>query len=284
MVGGILQISEFSNPEILEFYKILPFNLKASVADSVKSIRESNLDRFYPGISKFMRSDVAVLEVGCSVGWLSNSISYLYNSSVVGIDFNPIAIERAQNVARTLNLSTNFIVQDLFLYTPDTLFDVVISFGVLHHTNDCKQGVRRCCETFVRPGGHVVIGLYHSYGRQPFLDYFTEMKRKGVSEKEMFQKYCFLHSSIQDETQLYSWFRDQVLNPYETQHTLKEMLPILKSSGMELIGTSINNFQRISSIDYVLEEERKYRDISMQRLRENRFFPGFFIFIARKKE
>jgi 2-polyprenyl-3-methyl-5-hydroxy-6-metoxy-1,4-benzoquinol methylase len=277
-----MEISEFSNFEVLEFYKTLPFNLKGSVEGSVETIRKSNPDRLYPGISNFLGPDAFVLEVGCGVGWLSNSISYLYNSSVVGIDFNPLAIESAQNVARMLNLNTKFIVEDLFLYTPDSLFDVVISSGVLHHTNDCERGIRRCCEAFIRPGGHVVIGLYHSYGRQPFLDYFAKMK-KEASEKEMFQKYRLMHKSIQDETQLYSWFRDQVLNPHETQHTLKEMLPILESSGMELIGTSINNFQSIHSLDHLLEEEKKYRDIAMQRLCENRYFPGFFVFIARKR-
>lgn len=277
-----MEISEFSNFEVLEFYRNLPFNSKGSVEDSVKSIRESNPDILYPGISNLLGHNIFVLEIGCSVGWLSNSINYFYNSSVVGIDFNLLAIERAQNVAQKLNLNTKFINQDLFLYTPDSSFDVVISSGVLHHTNDCERGVRRCCETFVRPGGHVVIGLYHSYGRQPFLDYFAKMK-KVASEKEMFQKYRLLHASIQDETQLYSWFRDQVFNPHETQHTLKEMLPILESSGMELIGTSINHFQPIHSVDYLLEEEKKYRDIAMQRLRENRYFPGFFVFIARKR-
>jgi len=278
-----MEISEFANSEVLEFYKILPFNFKGSVEDSVKSIRESNPDRLYPGIAKFLGSGISVLEVGCGVGWLSNSISYLYNSSVVGIDFNPIAIERAQNVARALNINTEFIAQDLFLYEPKHLFDVVISFGVFHHTNNCEYGVRLCCEKFVRPGGHVIIGLYHKYGRQPFLDHFNEMRKRGVTEKEMFQKYRLLHSSIQDETQLYSWFRDQVINPHETQHTLKEMFPILKSSGMELVGTSINHFQRIDSVDYLFEEEEKYRDIALQKLNENRYFPGFFIFIARKK-
>lgn len=278
-----MEISEFSNLEVLEFYKTLPFNLRESLDDSIKSIRESNPDRLYPGISLFLGHNISVLEVGCGVGWLSNSISYMYGSSVVGIDFNPTAIERAQNVARALNLSTKFLVQDLFLYMPDILFDVVISFGVLHHTNDFKLGVRRCFETFTRPGGLAVIGLYHSYGRQPFLDYFAEMKRKGASEKEMFKKYRLLHSWIQDETQLYSWFRDQVLNPHETQHTLKEILPILESNGMELIATSINHFQQIDSVESLLEKEKQYRDIAIQRLNENRYFPGFFIFVARKR-
>ncbi len=277
-----MKISDFSNPEVLAFYKALPFNIERSAESAARSIRQSSPDRIYPGLSPFLGPSVSVLDVGCSVGLISNSISYLYKAPVTGIDFNPTAIETAQSVARILKLDTNFLVRDLFAYEPDSPFDTVVSFGVLHHTNNCEFGIRQCSEVFVKPGGHVVIGLYHKYGRQPFLDYFEEMKRSGVSEEEMFQKYCLLHSSMKDKTQLYSWFRDQVLNPHETQHTLKEVLPILKSSGMELIATSINRFQAIPSIEFLLEEEKKYKDIALQKLKENRYFPGFFVFAARK--
>jgi len=279
-----MEISEFSNQDVLEFYKILPFNLRENLEDSIKSVRESSPDRLYPGISRFLRPDVSVLEVGCGVGWLSNAINYMYKSRVLGIDFNPIAVERAENVARKLNLSTRFSVQDLFLFRHDSLFDLVLSFGVLHHTNDCGQGIRRCCETFVRPGGHVIIGLYHKYGRKPFLDHFDKMKKSGSTDKEMFEEFRLLFSPTQDETWVNSWFRDQVLNPYETQHTLKEILPVLEETGMELVATSINHFQPVFSVKLLLKEEEKYGDIAMRKLQEKRYFPGFFVFIARKKK
>jgi 2-polyprenyl-3-methyl-5-hydroxy-6-metoxy-1,4-benzoquinol methylase len=272
----------FSNPTVLEFYKSLPFNYQSSVAEQVRSIRKRNSITNYPFLPPLLNSKTSVLEVGCGTGWLSNSINFYYQSNVTGIDFNPVAIERSQEVAKAMNLKTTFEVRDLFLYQPETPFDVVISLGVLHHTNNCQAAIEHLCRHCVSSGGHLIIGLYHQYGRKPFLDHFQEMQAKGAPETELFDRYRQLHSQMKDETQLLSWFRDQVLHPHETQHTLAEILPILAATGIELVTTSINNFQPIESIDRLLEEEVKYTEIAHQKLQQNIYFPGFFLFAARK--
>lgn len=271
----------FANPEVLEFYKSLPFNYQDSVGSQVKAIQNRNSVLAYPILPPLLGKGISVLEVGCGTGWISNAISFYYQSSVVGIDFNPVAIARCQEVAKTLKVTTQFQVADLFIYQPQTLFDVVISLGVLHHTDNCLAALKRIFNQFVRPGGHVMIGLYHQYGRKPFLDYFQQMKDQGRTEKEMLEKYRELHP-LQDETHLMSWFRDQVLHPHENQHTLEEMLPLLEETGMELVSTSINRFQPINSLKDVIAEERQYYEIGMQRLQEKKYFPGFFLFLARK--
>ncbi len=273
----------YANNDVLNFYKSLPFNCRSSLSEEIKALRERRPEHLYPGLSQLLGKDMSVIEVGCGTGWLSNSISYLYDSPVLGIDFNPVAINLASEVAMAMKLKTHFYTGDLFLYKPETLFDVVVSFGVLHHTDNCEYAIKHLCEKFVRPGGHVVIGLYHKYGRQPFLDHFKEMKINGATEAELLERYRILQSYIKDETQLVSWFRDQVLHPHETQHTLKEMLPILEDVGMDLISTSINYFQPIKSLKELFGKEKEYRDIAIQRLEDNQYFPGFFTFIARKR-
>lgn len=271
----------FANPTVLEFYKELPFNYQDSVENQVKTIRGRNSVSAYPILPPLLGKSVSVLEVGCGTGWFSNNISFYYKSSVTGIDFNPVAIARATEVARSLKLTTKFEVADLFVYQPQTPFDVVVSLGVLHHTDNCQAAVRRLCTNCVRPGGHVMIGLYHLYGREPFLNHFQEMKDSGATEPEMLARYREIHP-LKDETHLMSWFRDQVLHPHETQHTLAEMLPILQETGMELVSTSINRFQAIDSVEKLLEEEITYREVAVERLQSNKYFPGFFIFLARK--
>jgi hypothetical protein len=144
--------------------------------------------------------------------------------------------------------------------------------------------VRRVCERYVRPGGHVLIGLYHTYGRKPFLDHFREMREHGATEEEMLAGYRALHAQLTDDTHVLSWFRDQVLHPHETQHTLEEMLPVIQAAGMELLSTSINHFQPITSLPELFEQEKEYEELGRQRLRENQYFPGFFVFLARKTE
>ena len=49
---------------------------------------------------------------------------------------------------------------------------------------------------------------------------------------------------ILDEQKLYSWFRDQVLHPHETQHTLEELTDVFKSCNYKIVSTSINKFEK----------------------------------------
>ena len=271
----------FANSEVLAFYKTLPFNFRESVTSTIEAIRCQDPRLAYPVLRPLMSSKSRVLDVGCGAGWFANSISHHCGCAVTAIDFNPVAVERARQVAQAMDLSTEFQVADLFLYSPLKPFDLVVSLGVLHHTNNCAAAVRRVCE-FVKPGGHVFIGLYHKYGRQPFLDHFREMHKQGVSEETMMARYKKLHSGLQDHTLLLSWFRDQVLHPHETQHTLEEMVPVITEAGMTLVSTSVNRFAAITSLGELYTEEKKQRETAKRRLKQNQYFPGFFVFLARK--
>jgi 2-polyprenyl-3-methyl-5-hydroxy-6-metoxy-1,4-benzoquinol methylase len=273
----------FANPDVLAFYKTLPFNFRDSVAKSGQAIRSQDPCLAYPILKPLLHSHTRVLDVGCGAGWFANSISHQYGCAVTGIDFNPVAVERARKVAQTLDLPTKFEVADLFLYHPPERFDLVVSLGVLHHTNNCAAAVRQVCE-FAKPGGHIFIGLYHKYGRQPFLEYFHRMREQGASETAMLARYKELHSGLQDETLLLSWFRDQVLHPHETQHTLEEILPIVMRAGMKLVSTSINHFGDITSVEKLYLEERKQREIAERRLKENQYFTGYFVCLAQKAD
>jgi SAM-dependent methyltransferase len=273
----------FANAEVLEFYKTLPFNIRESVEASAEAVRTTDHATAYPVLAPLLRPGLRVLDVGCGTGWMVNSLAWHHRVDATGVDFNPVAVDRARAVATSLQLPTHFTVADLFAYEPATPFDLVISLGVLHHTNDCHAAVRRTCSHFVRPGGHVLIGLYHGPGRRPLLEHFAAMRERGASEQQMFDRYRQLHSHITDETLLRSWFRDQVLHPHETQHTLEEMMPILDAAGMELIATSINRFEPLPSRAALFAEEQRYRAVAEERLRENQYFTGFFVFVARRR-
>lgn len=279
----MIEPTTFANPTVLEFYKELPFNYQESAEAQARAIRSHDRVATYPVLTELLRPTTRVLEVGSGAGWLSNSIVCHYGSQVVGIDFNPVAVERAEAVARILNLSTQFRVADLFLYAPPQPVDLAVSLGVLHHTNNCQAAIRRVFRDFVRPGGHAFIGLYHTYGRLPFLEHFRRMRESGVSENEMLRRYCELMPQATDPTHALSWFRDQVLHPHETQHTLEEMLPLLDECAMELISTSINRFGKTIDLTKLVHEEKAYGDLSRQWLKEGKYFPGFFAFLARKR-
>jgi 2-polyprenyl-3-methyl-5-hydroxy-6-metoxy-1,4-benzoquinol methylase len=275
--------ASFANADVLEFYKTLPFNIRESVEGSVDAVRRTDHAAAYPVLAPLLHPGIRVIDVGCGTGWMSNSLAYHHQAVVTGLDFNPVAIARAREVASAMQLSSEFIVGDLFKFSPDTPFDLAISLGVLHHTDNCAAAVRHVCEDFVKPGGHVLIGLYHLDGRRPFLEHFAEMRARGATDEQMFARYRELHSQITDDTLLMSWFRDQVLHPHETQHTLQEMMPILDETGFDLVSTSINRFEPIQSREELFAAERGYAEIGAERLRANQYFTGFFVFLARKR-
>jgi 2-polyprenyl-3-methyl-5-hydroxy-6-metoxy-1,4-benzoquinol methylase len=278
------QVTTFANPHVLKFYKELPFNYQESVEQQVKTVKSRNSVLAYPPLVDLLRPGVRILEIGCGAGWLSNNIAWHYGLPVHAIDFNPVAVERARAVASGLGVPASFEVADLFLYRPQKPADLAISVGVLHHTDACHEAIRRVIDRCVAPGGHAFIGLYHTYGRRPFLDHFEQMRRRGATEDQMFSRYCELMPQTTDETHARSWFRDQVLHPHETQHTLAEVLPLIEACGTDLVSTSINRFDPIVDVASLLEQEKSYEALSKQWLRENRYFPGFFLFLVRKRK
>ncbi|HTY70230.1 MAG TPA: class I SAM-dependent methyltransferase [Alphaproteobacteria bacterium] len=143
----------FANADVLEFYKQLPFNYGERVEDHAKRIVGHDLTKTYPCLGPVLRKGTRVLEVGCGVGWLSCGLAYHRKCTVTAIDFNPVVIERARAIAGHMRLPVDFETADLFSYECRQPADVVISLGVLHHTNNCAEAIRRCLRDFTAPRG-----------------------------------------------------------------------------------------------------------------------------------
>lgn len=274
-------LRSYQNLDVLEFYKSLPFNINHTVEQEAAHVKDPAVLRAQGIPEHLLKPGLQVLDVGCGVGWLSNAMAYHHKVRVTGIDFNPVAIGRAQEVARSLDLDVDFKVRDLFTFNEGT-FDFVSSVGVLHHTNGCFEAITHICRDLVKKGGHFFCGLYHTYGREPFLRYFDEARKAGESEDKLYARYRELHSSLQDETLLRSWFRDQVLHPHETQHTLKEIVPLIEKEGMQLVSTSINRFGPVTNKEEIYALEPSFKEMGEARLKERKYFPGFFLFLCKK--
>jgi SAM-dependent methyltransferase len=265
---------------VLDFYKQLPFNYRDSVQEHADEIRSRNTLDHYPPLMPILNRGTTLLDVGCGAGWFCNNAAYHHATNSFGIDFNEVAIKRAKEVSEEIGVDTKFEVTSLFDFAPSKLFDVVASVGVLHHTNDCHKALEKVT-SFVSPGGYLFVGLYHQFGRKPFLNYFAELKRSGASEKDLLEKYRELHP-INDEVHLLSWFRDQVLHPHETQHTLFEVLKIIEPLGMTLISTSINRFEKFNTVDELISIEKELEETGNLQLANRKYYPGFFVFLAQK--
>jgi len=281
------------NPDVaktvLDFYKTLPFNYYGSIEEQVKSVLQLRpIEELYPPLKGLVAPCKNLLEIGCGPGWMTNSTANNYKKRVLGVDFNPHAIERAEAVANELELKSKFRCDDLFKFSEnkraeDECFDLIISLGVLHHTNNCLGAIKAICKNLLGKDGYFFIGLYHEYGRKPFLEYFEDLKKDNLTEDELLQKYRELHD-LKDETLLRSWFRDQVLHPHETLHTIEEIISLLPELGCRLVSTSINKFADIEDPLDLIKEEKTIRQVAEQRLIEKKYFPGFFVFLLQKEQ
>ncbi len=282
-----------------EFYAALPFNFHETEEKAAQLIRSQNQIESYPNLHALLgeaNRSCRVLDVGCGAGWFIHSVACYYGLNGVGIDLSEGALQRAGKVSDLLGISalTKFLRLDLFDVPslPDR-FTLVNTLGVLHHTFDCRQALRRVA-SWVQEGGYLHLGLYHRHGRKPFLDLFRgyrERMERAVSEKERvrveteaFTLYRQLNSEVPDERFLFSWFRDQVLHPHESHHTVEEVHGWLDEMGFQCLTTSVNRFQSVEDWKFIFQEEEKMYDISYQRNHIQRvYFPGFFTLLARRR-
>ncbi|MFD2472411.1 class I SAM-dependent methyltransferase [Amycolatopsis silviterrae] len=273
--------------DVLAFYRELPFNYRTNAKQHADELRRANPLLDYPPLVALLRERPSLLDVGCGAGWLVNAAAWHYGCAARGIDFNPVVVERAREVAGELGTQGRFEVADLFEHRPAEKFDVVTSMGVLHSTNDCLGGVEHIGRSFVAHGGRMFIGLYHEYARRPFLAHFEAMRRRGASEDAMYAEFRRLRvgSGVPDDDEVFalSWFRDQVLHPHETTHTLAELLPLLSDLGYRVESTSINDFGPVPADPAtLLFAEKKLAEHARRALLAGRFVPGFFVFQARR--
>jgi SAM-dependent methyltransferase len=112
-------------------------------------------------------------------------------------------------------------------------FDVVLCNGVLHHTADPHRGFR-ILTSLVRPGGHLVIGLYNAYGRM-----LTDLRRQLFRATGGRGRWIdpILRERILRESaeKRRAWFADQYRNPHESKHTFDEVLRWFDESGIEFV-------------------------------------------------
>jgi SAM-dependent methyltransferase len=129
-----------------------------------KRVEEERYDRYAPWMKGVMGFDryrgKRVLEVGFGLG--TDHVSFARGGArCFGVDLTPAHITATQ---RRLELEKNTprLLQGDAEALPfaDRSFDMVYSFGVLHHTPETQAAVEQI-RRVLRPGGEAIVGLYH---------------------------------------------------------------------------------------------------------------------------
>jgi SAM-dependent methyltransferase len=101
-----------------------------------------------------------VLEIGVGMG--ADYLEWLKaGAQATGVDLSPASIERTRQRCQLAGYTSDLQVADAeSLSFPDNLFDVVYSYGVIHHSPNTTQCMREAWRV-LKPGGQARIMVYH---------------------------------------------------------------------------------------------------------------------------
>lgn len=215
------------------FYEETPFPNYDGLDSRTSLVAKAQRGIFAALLDQQLPQGALVLEAGCGTGQLSNFLGMSWRRKVVAGDICLNSLRLAKGFADRYSIRNVAFLQ-MNLFRPpfyDESFDVVISNGVLHHTGDC-EGAFASILTKLKPGGHIVIGLYNWLGRLP-----TLWKRAAFSA--FGSKLYFLDPRLRDmnrePARIQSWFMDQYRHPHETRHSMDEVLTWFNRHGVDFV-------------------------------------------------
>lgn len=154
---------------VKEFWDKRPCNIRHSDKDvGTKEYFDEVTKRKYfvePHIKSFANFEAYknkdVLEVGCGIGTAAQTFIE-HGARYTGIDISPSSIEIAKKRLGIYGLKGDIFEGDIqSLVIPDKKFDLVYSFGVLHHINDSEFALKNI-QLMLKPGGEFKLMMYAS--------------------------------------------------------------------------------------------------------------------------
>lgn len=184
-----------------------------------------------PGIARGRE----VLEVGCGGRAAGIRVLERYQPrSITALDLSPENVEYSQEHTRRAGLANVTIQQGnaLELPFPDASFDLVFSDGVIMTTPDPPRCFREMTRV-LRPGGHLVLGIY-GYGGLFFRTAYPilGLLRRIVPMRAMER---FVNVTGIFQSQDYS-ILDLMYTPLQTAFPVSEVLGWFESGGFEQVA------------------------------------------------
>ena len=268
------------------FYEETPFpnyDDFDSVASLARKAREGMFARL---LDEQVPPGTRIIECGCGTGQLSNFMG-VANRTVFGADLCLNSLKLGEEFREKNGIEgVQFLQMNLFrpTFKPGS-FDLVVSNGVLHHTSD-PRGACESISRLVRPGGYLLVGLYHRYGRL-----ITDFRRMlfNLSGDRFTSLDPNLRNEDKSSAKRRAWFMDQYKHPHESKHTIGETIGWMRDLGFEFVKSipRTRPFVPFSGDEKLFQREepggwleRSIVELGMafQGSREG----GFFIVIGRK--
>jgi len=167
-----------------------------------------------------------LLEIGCGLG--TDLLQFARGGAeVTGIDLTPASVDLVKKRFALYGMSVEAQSADAeCLPFSDASFDVVYSFGVLHHTPNTHKAIDEV-HRVLKPGGRIIIMLYHRHSMHVVLGLlyakFSKVTKNGKTSEEWVRMYdgddnplgkAYTRSEVR---RMFSRFRElrlQTVDPY----------------------------------------------------------------------
>jgi 2-polyprenyl-3-methyl-5-hydroxy-6-metoxy-1,4-benzoquinol methylase len=282
-------------------------NAKSDITDSIKLFYEknpfpnySNLDSKRSLIQKAEQGLIAsllnkqipnkakILDVGCGTGQLSNYLGLKSGRRVFATDisFNSLKLGQKYKEKNRID-NVSFLQMNLFapVFKPES-FDLVICYGVLHHTKDPFLGFQIITKLLKR-GGFIILGLYNAYGRIP--NNVKKVIFKITGNRGLLMDPVLSNKKL-SKFKKHIWLMDQFKNPYESTHTIGQVLHWFDKCDIEFV----NSFPKFKAFKSVYTEEQllipnprggafDHLIVQLNLLKKGYKDSGFFVTIGRRR-
>ena len=137
-------------------------------AEYARDVSQEHVDEAIAGLVRLLGStDLSGkrwLDIGSGSGIHSLAALKLGASEVLALDLDSMSVETTRRLLQTHAADSAYRVEAISVFDlhPDVMgtFDIVYSWGVLHHTGDMYRAIRQAA-AMVAPCGDLVIALYH---------------------------------------------------------------------------------------------------------------------------
>jgi 2-polyprenyl-3-methyl-5-hydroxy-6-metoxy-1,4-benzoquinol methylase len=160
--------------QVQDYWNSRPCNIRHSPKpigtreyfDEVEA-RKHFVEPHIPPFAEFERwSGKKVLEIGCGIGTAMINFAR-HGAQVTAVDLSDKSLELAEQRAEVYGLKHKIAfyqanAEELTKYVPTEVYDLVYSFGVIHHTPHPEQVIEQI-RHYVKPGSTIKIMVYYRY-------------------------------------------------------------------------------------------------------------------------
>lgn len=172
-----MKFSDVNIETVKEFWDSRPCNIRHSnkQLNTREYFDEVEAKKYFvePHIPKFADfnkyKDKRILEIGCGIG--TDSINFARAGAKLSVvELSPISLDITKKRFEVFNLTADFYLgnsEELTSFVPIESYDLVYSFGVIHHTPYPEKVIKEI-KNYLEPGSELKLMLYSKFSYKLF--------------------------------------------------------------------------------------------------------------------